>query len=429
MDQTLVPMLGILSLFVLIALNIPVSFAMLLVGFAGVYHIIGSAAAFNVISAGIWEQLSSYPLSVIPLFILMGEILSRSGITKQLMTATYAWVGHRKGAMASTAILTGVGFGAVCGSNSATTAAVGTIALPEMKRYGYHPSLSAGVVAAAGTLGTIIPPSAVLIIVALQAELAIRDLFLASVVPAMLLVSLFLLTIGALCLRNPAMGPAGTRTAFLERLKSLKGVIETVILFCLVLGGLFAGWFTSTEAAAVGCLGAFIICASQRRVSWSSFKDAIKSTLAYSAMILMLITGAVVFGRFLAITRLPFIVAEWATQLPLPAIAIMATILLIFLIGGAIMDAMGFLVIAMPIFFPVAMSLGYEPIWFGVMVCIATGMGAITPPIAVNAFIVHSLDPTLSFRTIMSGICYFLPAFLVTLILLLVFPGIVMFVL
>lgn len=425
MDYYNIPLLGIVCLFLLIAINIPVSFAMLIVGFSGIYYIIGPMAAFNVISAGIWEQLSSYPLSVIPLFILMGEILSRSGITKQLMDAAYAWIGHMKGSMASTTVLTGIGFGAVCGSNSATTAAVGSIALPEMKKYQYHPALRAGVVAAAGTLGTIVPPSSVLIIVALQAELAIRDLFLASLIPAFILVSFFLLTIWFFCFKYPMMGPAGNKTPFIDKLKKMSGVVESFLLFAIVLGGLFAGWFTSTEAAAVGCLGALIVCAIQGKLKWSSFQNSLQSTLIYSAMILMLIVGAVVFGRFLAITRIPFVIADWATQLPVPAIFIMTTILLIFLIGGAIMDAMGFLVIAMPIFFPVALSLGYEPIWFGIMVCLATGMGAITPPIAVNAFIVNALDPSIGFRRIMTGISMFLPAFLLTLIVLLFFPQLV----
>ncbi len=205
----------------------------------------------------------------------------------------------------------------------------------------------------------------------------------------------------------------------------MSGVVESFLLFAIVLGGLFAGWFTSTEAAAVGCLGALIVCAIQGKLKWSSFQNSLQSTLIYSAMILMLIVGAVVFGRFLAITRIPFVIADWATQLPVPAIFIMTTILLIFLIGGAIMDAMGFLVIAMPIFFPVALSLGYEPIWFGIMVCLATGMGAITPPIAVNAFIVNALDPSIGFRRIMTGISMFLPAFLLTLIVLLFFPQLV----
>lgn len=425
MDYYIISLIGVVSLFLLIAMSVPVSFAMLIVGFSGIYYIIGPMAAFNLISAGIWEQVSSYPLSVIPLFILMGEILSRSGITKQLMDAAYAWVGHMKGSMASTTVLTGAGFGAVCGSNSATTAAVGSIALPEMKKYEYDPTLRAGVVAAAGTLGTIVPPSSVLIIVALQAELAIRDLFLASIIPAFILVSFFMLTIALICYRYPLMGPAGKKTPLVQKIKKMSGVIESFLLFAIVLGGLFAGWFTSTEAAAVGCLGALVVCTIQGKLKWESFQSSMKNTLIYSSMILMLIIGAVVFGRFLAITRIPFIIADWATQLPISALFIMATILLIFLIGGAIMDAMGFLVIAMPIFLPVALSLGYEPLWFGIMVCLATGMGAITPPIAVNAFIVNALDPSIGFKNIMRGISLFLPAFLLTLIILLIFPQLI----
>lgn len=331
--------------------------------------------------------------------------------------------------MATTTILSSAGFAAVSGSNTATAATVGTLALPEMKKFGYDKKLSAGSVATGGTLGVIIPPSAVLILIALQAELAIRDLFIASVIPGLMLVVFFIATIGFLCARNPAIGPAGERSGRKERLQSLNGVIEVFALFIIVLGGLFGGFFTSTEAAAVGCVGAFVIVVLQRKLSWPTVRDSIVSSLRSSAMILFLIAGAVIFGRFLTITRLPFEVGEWATSLPLPAIVIMACVLLVYVIGGAIMDAMGFLVLSIPIFFPVAVTLGYDPIWFGIMVCIVTSMGAITPPVGVNAFIVKSLDPDLTFGDIFTGVGYFMAPYLLCILLLLVFPEIALFLL
>ena len=429
MSMTLVALLGVLCLFLLILLKMPISFAMFMVGFFGMLYMTSPIAAYNVISSGIWEQLSGYSLSVIPLFIFMGELLFRSGITEKIFAAAYAWIGHFRGSMATTTILSSAGFAAVSGSNTATAATVGTIALPEMKKFGYNRALSAGSVAAGGTLGVIIPPSSVLIVIALQAELAIRDLFLASIVPGLILVALFIATIGLLCRRRPDMGPAGVRSSWSVRWRSLKGIIEIGALFTLVLGGLFAGWFTSTEAAAVGCIGAMLITLIQGKLSWAVLNEAIANALKSSAMILMLVAGAVIFGRFLTITRLPYMVGEWAAALPLPAIMVMACILLIYVIGGALMDAMGFLIISIPIFFPVALALGYDPIWFGVVVCIVTSMGAITPPVGVNAFIVKSLDAELRMGETFRGVGYFIPPYLLCIALLLVIPQLVLFVL
>lgn len=429
MSFTAIALLGIAVLFVLILLRVPIAFAMFIVGFFGVMEITTPFAAYNVISSGIWEQMSSYTLSVVPLFIFMGELLFRSGVTERIFNAAYAWIGHRPGSMASTTILSSAGFAAVSGSNTATAATVGTIALPEMKRFGYNRRLSAGSVATGGTLGVIIPPSAVLIIIALQAELAIRDLFLASIVPGLILVILFTLTIRFLCWKNPAMGPAGERSSWRKRFYALRDMVEIVVLFSLVLGGLFGGWFTSTEAAAVGCVGALLIVAVRGRLDVRTVRDSLVGALRSSAMILFLVAGAVIFGRFLTITRLPFEIGQWAAALPLPAILVMAGVLLIYVIGGAIMDAMGFLILSIPIFFPVALTLGYDPIWFGIMICVVTSMGAITPPVGVNAFIVKSLDSELTFTDIFAGVGYFLVPYLICISLMLVFPQLVIFLL
>lgn len=429
MSFTAVALLGILILFVLIAIRIPIAFAMFIVGFFGIVQITTPVAGYNMISSGIWEQMSSYTLSVVPLFIFMGELLFRAGVTERIFNTAYAWIGHRPGSMATTTIVTSAGFAAVSGSNTATAATVGTIALPEMKRFGYNRRLSAGSVATGGTLGVIIPPSAVLIIIALQAELSIRDLFLASIVPGLLLVVLFALTIRFICWRTPEMGPPGERSNWSVRWRSLLNVIEVVALFVLVLGGLFGGWFTSTEAAAVGCVGALLIVTAHGKLNFKTLRDSLMGALRTSAMILFLVAAAVVFGRFLTITRLPFEIGQWAAALPLPAILVMLGVLLIYVIGGAIMDAMGFLILSIPIFFPVALTLGYDPIWFGIMICVVTSMGAITPPVGVNAFIVKSLDSELSFSDIFAGVGYFMLPYLACIGLMLVFPQIVIFLL
>ncbi|WP_417615251.1 TRAP transporter large permease [Oceanisphaera sp.] len=425
MSLTIVALMGIAILFLLILLKVSVSFSMFAVGFFGVWYLTSLTAASNVVSSGIWEQLSSYSLSVIPLFIFMGELLFRSGVTEKLFSASYSWIGHYRGSIATTSILSCAGFGAVSGSNTATAATVGRIALPEMKRFSYHKSLSSGCVATGGTLGIIIPPSTVLIVIALQTEIAVRDLFIASVVPGLILVTLFIATIALLCKVNPAMAPVGERSSWKTRFQSLKDLVEIISLFLFFLGGLFAGWFTSTEAAAVGCAGALIIVTVRGKLSWLMLKESLSSSLRSTAMILMLITGAVIFGRFLTLTRLPYLVGEWAASLPLPGVMIIALILVIYIIGGALMDAMGFLIISLPIFFPVAIALGYDPVWFGILVCIVTSLGAITPPVGINAFIVKNLDPDLSFRDVFKGVGYFVIPYLLCISILIMLPDIV----
>jgi tripartite ATP-independent transporter DctM subunit len=357
----------------------------------------------------------------------MGQIVFRSGATESLYSAAYKWVGHLKGGMAGTTIIASTVFAAICGSNMATTATMGTIALPEMKKYGYNKALSAGSVAAGGTLGVVIPPSVVLIIIGLQTEQSIASLFIASIIPGLMLSLLFLVTISFICLRSPEYGPAGPRASWQKRFASLPGVLESLALFLLVIGGLYAGWFTPTEAGAAGSFGAIIISLLQRKLTWASFKLAVTDTLRISAMVMMLVIGAIVFGRFLAVTRLPFVLAEWAAALPVPPVVILAVVIFIYLLGGAFMDALGFLTISIPIFFPLGIALGYDPIWYTVLITIITTMGAITPPVGVNAFIVKGLAPDISIETVFKGVGYFMPAYVVCILLLIIFPGIVLF--
>jgi len=419
--------LGLILLFVLMALRMPVSFAMILAGFLGNAYMISTDAALYMLATNVWGQLSSYGLSVIPLFVFMGQLAYHSGITERLYLAAYKWVGRLPGGLAGTTILSSAGFAAICGSNSATSATMGTIALPEMKRYNYDPALSTGSVAIGGTLGVVIPPSVVLIIIAVQTEQSITQLFMASIVPGIILTALFLMTVVLLCLRNPSLGPPGPRTTMREKLVSLTGAIEAMILFLLVLGGLYAGWFTPTEAGAAGTFGALVIGLARRKLSTKEFIKSISETIRISSMVVLLITGAVIFGRFLTVTRLPFELADWASALNVPREVILFVVLLIYLVGGCLMDALGFLVVTIPIFYPLAKALGFDPVWYTVVITLITTMGAVTPPVGVNVYIVSGLSPDIPIGTIFRGVSIFLIAYVICLVLLILFPQVALY--
>lgn len=427
MDPVFVALIGLVLMFLLMLVGMPIAFAMLLAGVLGNAYLLSLPAATHLLSTNIWEQFSSYGLSVIPLFVLMGQFAYRAGVTERLYHAAYAWFGRMPGGLAGTTVFACAGFSAICGSNSATTATMGTIALPEMRRYRYNPALSSGAVAVGGTLGVIIPPSVVLIVIAVQTEQSLLRLFLAGIVPGLMLTALFLLTIVILCLRDPTLGPAGPATTLKEKLVSLSGVVETLVLFVLVIGGLYRGWFTPTEAGAAGAFGALMIGLVRRKLSLQAIAMAVTETLRISAMVVLLITGAVLFGRFLTVSRLPFELADWVVSLPVDPALILLTVLLIYLVGGALMDALGILVVTIPIFFPLAAALGYDPVWYTMILTVVTTMGAITPPVGVNVFIVNGLAPDIPLRTIFRGVAVFVLAYVLCIAAMWIFPDTVLY--
>ncbi len=427
MSLALVGTIGIvILLLVLFFLGMPVGFAMAVVGFCGFWYVVSFKAALNMISSDLWFTFSKYGLTVIPLFVLMGYLAFNAGIGERLYDAAYRWLGHWPGGLAIATIGADELFAAICGSNTATAATMGAVALPQMRKYSYDTRLSSGTVATGGTLGVVMPPSVVIIVIGLQTEQSIVKLFLGGILPAILMGVLFVLTILVLCRLRPDFGPAGPRTSVKEKIKSLPGIIEAVAIFILVMGGLFVGLFTPTEAGATGVFCTLLVTVTTRRLSWSGLIRSIVETLKISCMVFVLVTGAIIFGRFLAVTRIPFLVADFATSLPVPPFVILAFVLLIYLIGGCVMDALGFLVLTIPIFFPLGMALGFDPIWYGIILTMVTTLGAITPPVGVNLYVVKALAPEIAIGTIFKSVSFFVLASIISIIILIIFPQIVL---
>lgn len=419
--------IGIALLVLLFLLRMPVAFAMALVGLVGFAFLSTPEAALSLLGRDIFDSFSSYPLSVIPMFILMGTFAFASGISQRLYKTTYTWIGHRRGGLTIATVFACAGFGAICGSSTATAATMGKIALPEMKKYNYDDALATGTVAAAGTLGILIPPSTVLIVYGILTEESIGKLFVAGILPGILLSIFFAATVVLLCWRNPAIGPPGVPTSWKEKLRAITGIIEALILFLLAIGGLFLGWFGPTQAGAIGAGGALLIGLARRQLSWRSFFDAGKEGLRTSCMVIFIITGAVIFGHFMAVSRIPFVLADWLGGLPIHPMAVMAVIIFIYFIGGFFMDAMGLIVVTIPIFFPIVMKLGFDPIWFGVIIVLVGEMGVITPPVGVNVFVIKGIAPDVPLETIFRGIFPFLAALIIATIILVIFPQIATF--
>lgn len=428
MEPITIGLVGILCLLlVILVLRVPVGFAMGIIGFIGFAKVLNIKAAYGMLGTEIWNVFSSYGLTVIPLFILMGQICFYSGVNERLYKTAYAWMGHIRGGIAMATVLACAGFAAICGSNTATAATMSTVALPEMKKFKYNPILSTGSVAAGATLGVVIPPSVVLIIIGLQTGESISRLFMGGVIPGVLLCSLFLLTVYIMCVRHPDWGPAGEEVSFKEKVASLPGSIEMIILFVLVMGGLFAGWFTPTEAGAAGSAFALLISIVSGEMNFKRFTAAVSDTLKVSCMIMVVMLGAVIFGRFLAVTRIPFEAASFVAALPIPPTVIILLVCVIYVIGGMVMDALALLLITIPIFFPIVSAMGYDPVWFGVLITIVTTLGAITPPVGVTTFIVASMAEDVSIDRVFLGVSYFMIAYVVLVALMLAFPATVTF--
>ncbi len=428
MSLALVGIIGVVVLLlILFFLGMPVGFAMGLVGFGGFCYVVSFNAGLNMVSSVLWETFSKYGLTVIPLFIFMGQIAFYSGINEKLYNAAYQWVGQIRGGIAMATVLACSAFAAICGSNAATAATMTTVALPQMDKFNYHPKLSTGAIACGSTLGVVIPPSVVLIIIGLSTEQSIAKLFYGGVGAGLLLALLLVATVYLVCRLHPEWGPLGPKTGWIEKFKAISGALEMIILFSIVMLGLFFGIFTPAEAGAAGSFFAVLVCSIQGRLSWKGFVASVNDTLRISCMVITIVAGAMIFGRFLAVTRIPFDIATWVVGLPVSGAVIMAIIFAIYIVGGAVMDALALLLITIPIFFPVARELGYNPIWFGVTITVVTTMGAITPPVGATTYVVGGMAPNVPLEQVFKGVSYFLPAYVICVLILMLFPGLVMF--
>lgn len=427
MSVTAVGLIGIIVLIIFLFSNMPVGFVMGFLGFVGFSIVRGLAPGLNLLASDFFDVFSSYGLTVVPLFVFMGQIAFHSGISRRLYDSAYVLLGHRRGGLAMATVGACAGFSAISGSTNATAATMASVTLPEMKRFKYDLGLATGTVAAGGSLGILIPPSVIFIVYGILTEQSIGKLFAAGIFPGILLSILFLLTIYVRVLKNPDLAPPGPKTSFGEKIKSFAGILETLTIFLMVMGGIFFGIFTPTEAAAAGAFLTLMIAIVRRQLSWQGFVQSLADTTRISCMVMVIVTGAVVFGHFMAVTRLPYDLANWVGSLPLPKHAIMGVIILVYLFGGCFMDALAMIMLTIPIFFPVAEALGFDPIWFGVVIVLITEMGVITPPVGVNVYVVYGVAKDVPLETIFKGVLPMLFALIICNLILLIFPQIALY--
>ncbi|MDA3800315.1 MAG: TRAP transporter large permease [Kiritimatiellae bacterium] len=423
--EVLTGVIGCVLLLVLLASSMPVGFAMAIVGTIGMAVINGNLQSALYMGVNeFYDTFSNPSFIVIPLFVLMGQISFHAGISKRLFNSAYRWLGHLHGGMAMATVGACTIFGAICGSGPATAATMASVAIPEMKRYKYSMELASGAVAAGGSIGMLIPPSVVFIVYGIMTQESIGKLFIAGIIPGVMIAILFCLSIFINCKRNPELGPACEKSSWKQRLISLKDITETLILFFIVLGGMFMGFFSPTSAAGIGAAGSIVIALSRKQLSFKSFKKAVAETIRTSCMVLTIVAGAGVLSRFLATSEVTTSMADWLVQLTLPSWCIMTGIILFFLIAGCFIDALALILLTIPIFENVIPGLGYDMIWFGVMVVLVTQMGVITPPVGVNAYVVSGIERDISLQTVFKGSMPFLLMLIIAAAILMLFPQI-----
>jgi tripartite ATP-independent transporter DctM subunit len=423
MSVAAISLLVILLLFGLFFIGLEIGFAMALAGFVGFAAIINIDAAFSLVAKDIFSVFSSYGFTVIPMFVLMGQVGASGGVARSLYDSAYKFLGHIPGGLALGTVVAATMFKAICGSSPATAATFATIAVPEMDRYGYDRRLSCGTVATVGTLGILIPPSVVLIVYGILTETSIGKLFLAGIIPGLMIAFSFAATVIGWNIINPSLGPRGERSTWAKRFASLPPVLLVGLIFTVVVGGLMYGFFTPTEAGSVGTMAVLVLTFAKKDMDLKKFIKAIKETLRIACMVLVLIAGATILGHFFAVTRTPYLVAQWMEGLQLDRNIIMLIIVAVYLIGGSFIEDLAFLILATPIFLPVVIKMGYDPIWFGVIVCVITMIGIILPPVAINAFVVSGVtkEPV---GTIYKGVYPYLIGMVICLLILLLFPEI-----
>jgi len=427
MSPLTIGIIGIAFLFLLFATGMPIAFVMTLIGWLGYIYLGSVDGGMHILGISFYAGGTSYTLSVIPLFVLMGQFASHAGLSREIYDAVQRWIGHKRGGLAMATVGACAGFAAISGSSVATAATMGTVALPEMKKYGYGTALATGTVAAGGTLGILIPPSATFVFYAILTEQSVGKLFIAGILPGILLALLFMLAINIQVRLYPKIAPRSQAAALREKISALKGVWGMLALFVLVMGGIYIGVFTPTEAAGVGAFGAFVFSIYKRNMTWKHFVDSLRMTGQNTGMIFIIVIGAYVFGYFLAVTRIPFELAEYMAGLKLSPYIILAGVVLIYTVLGMFLDGWAIMVLTIPIIHPMMVDLGFDPIWFGVMVVIMLEMALITPPVGVNVFVIKGVSKDVPMYTIFRGIWPFWVAMLISLVILTIFPEIALY--
>ncbi len=417
-------LIGLVIVLAAMFVGVPIGVAMALVGLIGFSLYTGFAPALSMASQTFHSTGMDYALSILPLFILMGNLVNHSGLSQALYRASYTFIGHRRGGLAMATIFASGGLSAVSGSSLATAATMAKVAVPSMRAYGYADKLASASVAAGGTLGILLPPSIVMVLYGILTETDIGALFIAGIIPGLLGIAGYIVAIVYMTAREPGLGPPAERFTWAERLASLKSVVLIVILFTVVIGGIYTGAFTSTEAAGIGAAGAFLIALGSRRLTFKSLMGLLGETARTTAMIFIIIIGALMFASFINITGFPSELQSFITGLGLPPWGVLLAILLVYLVLGCVMESMSMILLTVPLFFPLMSGLGYHPVWFGIVVVVATEISFITPPVGMNLFVVRSVVPDLKASVIMRGIMPFVAVDTVRLFLIAAVPAI-----
>ncbi len=417
-------LVGLTAIMVIAFLRLPISFAMGLVGVVGYAYMRdwNWAVAFAMTQTKIYETGRNYTLSVVPLFILMGNFVTRAGMSQELFRAAYAFIGHLRGGLAMATIWASAGFGGICGSSIATTATFAKVAYPSMKRFGYSDRLAAGVIAGGGTLGIMIPPSTIMVIYGVFTETNIGKLFAAGIVPGIVGAILLCLAVQYMTWRDPASGPPGERSSWRERGLALRDVWAVAALFLFVMGGIYGGLFTATEGAGMGAFGAMIFALWRRALTWRTLYAALLESARTTAMLFMILIGALMFAEFVNITTMPSDLKAFVTRFELSPITVVVAISAIYVVLGTAMEELSMVLLTMPVFFPVIMHLGFDPVWFGIIIVCVVEIGLISPPVGMNMFVLKTLLPEVSTATVFSGVMPFMWADVVRLAILIAFP-------
>jgi tripartite ATP-independent transporter DctM subunit len=417
-------LLGFAAIFLMALLRVPLAFAMGLVGFVGVGWLIGWQAAFANVSQVVYETGFAYTLSVIPLFILMGNFVARAGLAHELFQAAYAFIGHVRGGLAHATVLACAGFGAICGSSIATAATMSRVAYPSMKKLGYSDELSTGVMAAGGTLGIMIPPSTIMVIYGIITETHIGKLFAAGVLPGLLTMACLMVGIVWVTSRDPEHAPAGERMSWADRWRALRGIWGVLLLVVVVLGGIYGGLFTATEGAGFGAFGAFLFALLRGRLNARILFQVLVESARTTGMLFTLLIAASIFANFVNFTTMPNDLRDWIVSLGWPPTLIVMAMMVIYILLGTVMEELTMVLLTIPLFFPIVTSLGFDPIWFGVLIVMIVQIGLISPPVGMNLFVLNALIPGVRLSQIFNGCWPFVAIMVGVLVLLVVFPGI-----